>query len=234
MKIFSYNNQNYQVDDYDFLCDYETWDQNFAEGMALNLQISNKLSNKQWEVINYIRDQFEKTGECPLSYKTCKDNGLSTKEFKALFPKGYMRGACKIAGITYKDHVLHSAILKRHRGACNLLGITCNNIAEEKTKKEEMTKKVYRVDIYGFLVDPKEWDETYAIYKAEELKLASGLTEQHWNIINYLRSSFEKNKSIPTLFDCCEANALEIEDLEKLFPDGYQRGAVKIAGLRIP
>jgi hypothetical protein len=30
MKIFSYNNKNYQVDDYDFLCEYENWDRDFA------------------------------------------------------------------------------------------------------------------------------------------------------------------------------------------------------------
>jgi tRNA 2-thiouridine synthesizing protein E len=225
MKIFSYNNKNYQVDDYDFLCEYENWDRDFAEGMALNLSISGKLSNKHWEVINYIREQFEITGECPLVYKTCKANGLSTKYFKLLFPTGYMRGACKLAGITYKDRII------------NYYGEpeppVTKLTAEEKAKQKEIKNKIYRVDIFGFLVEPKEWDETYAVYKAKELKIAGGLTEKHWNIIKYLRDSFEKNKNIPNVFDCCEANAIEIEDLERLFPDGYQRGAVKIAGLRI-
>ena len=29
------------------------------------------------------------------------------------------------------------------------------------------------------------------------------------------------------------ATSLDLEELEELFPDGYQRGAVKIAGLRV-
>jgi tRNA 2-thiouridine synthesizing protein E len=33
--------------------------------------------------------------------------------------------------------------------------------------------------------------------------------------------------------ETCEANDLDIDELEQLFPDGYHRGAVKIAGLRL-
>jgi len=38
---------------------------------------------------------------------------------------------------------------------------------------------------------------------------------------------------VPTLYETCTASDLELEDLERLFPDGYQRGVVKIAGLRV-
>ena len=33
--------------------------------------------------------------------------------------------------------------------------------------------------------------------------------------------------------ETCEANDIDIDELEQLFPDGYHRGAVKIAGLRL-
>jgi tRNA 2-thiouridine synthesizing protein E len=39
--------------------------------------------------------------------------------------------------------------------------------------------------------------------------------------------------SYPSVTETCEVNDLDIEELEQLFPDGYHRGAVKIAGLRL-
>ena len=37
---------------------------------------------------------------------------------------------------------------------------------------------------------------------------------------------------VPTVYEACADNGLELEDLEQLFSDGYHRGAVKLAGLR--
>jgi tRNA 2-thiouridine synthesizing protein E len=52
-------------------------------------------------------------------------------------------------------------------------------------------------------------------------------------VIKYLRDSFERENVVPPFIECCEANGLGLEGLERLLPDGYQRGAVKIAGIRI-
>ena len=59
------------------------------------------------------------------------------------------------------------------------------------------------------------------------------LTNKHWGVIRFLRQSYMENGQVPTVFETCERCGLEIEDLERLFPDGYHRGAVKIAGLRV-
>ena len=58
------------------------------------------------------------------------------------------------------------------------------------------------------------------------------LNHDHWKIIYYLRASYRKNKVVPTIYETCEDNDVEIGDLERMFTDGYHRGAVKIAGLR--
>jgi tRNA 2-thiouridine synthesizing protein E len=105
--------------------------------------------------------------------------------------------------------------------------------AKERASRLDMNNKVYRVDVFGFLVDPDEWDEDFAVAKALEMKMPGGLTKRRREVIRHLRDSFEKNKVVPTVIECCEANNLEIEELAALFPDGYQRGAVKIAGLRV-
>jgi tRNA 2-thiouridine synthesizing protein E len=65
------------------------------------------------------------------------------------------------------------------------------------------------------------------------MKMPQILGEEHWRIIHYLRKSYRKNKTIPTVFETCKDNRIDLADLERLFPDGYHRGAVKIAGLRV-
>ena len=88
------------------------------------------------------------------------------------------------------------------------------------------------MDIRGFLIDPSEWDEDYAVFKALEMKMP-GLDEDHWEIISFIRKRYEETGIVPTVHEVCENKQIEIETLESLFPDGYHRGAVKIAGLRI-
>ena len=55
MKTFRYKNKAYEVDDLGFLQDYEEWDKDFADGMALEVGISDGLSEEHWHVINYVR-----------------------------------------------------------------------------------------------------------------------------------------------------------------------------------
>ena len=90
------------------------------------------------------------------------------------------------------------------------------------------------MDVRGFLVDPDEWDEHYAAHRAYEMKMAGGkLSKMHWQVIRFLRSNFYKTGNLPTVSEACEANDIAVDELEQLFPDGYHRGAVKIAGLRL-
>ncbi len=58
------------------------------------------------------------------------------------------------------------------------------------------------------------------------------LTSDHWRVIHFLRDAFKQSKRIPTVYETCEGCQLDLDQLEALFPDGYHRGAVKIAGLR--
>ena len=96
------------------------------------------------------------------------------------------------------------------------------------------TDKIYHVDVRGFLTDPDDWDENYAAHRAYDMKIPGGrLNEKQWQIIRFLRESYASNNTIPTVYETCASNEIEIDELERLFPDGYHRGAVKIAGLRI-
>ena len=147
MEIFKYNNKEYKVDIYGFIVNPASWDENFAEGIALELNISGGLTEKHWNIIRFIRETYDKTHSCPVVYDTCKQNNLTLHDLKSLFPLGYQRGACKIAGVTFQD-----GFLRYH-----------THEKRPETIKIEKSQKKYTIDVYGFLINPAEWDKNFAI-----------------------------------------------------------------------
>jgi tRNA 2-thiouridine synthesizing protein E len=218
MGTFNYEAKTYTVDDKGFLLEFDTWDENFAKGMSEHLKIPEGLTGEHWDVIHSIRNSFRETGKCPLVYETCRMMGLRLKDLRRLFPTGYLRGACKLAGITYKEGFLGQSYLPTAAEDLNTISYS----------------KTYETDVRGFLVHPDEWDEYYAVFRAYDMKIPGGkLTEKHWNVIHFLRKSYGETAVVPTVYETCDALCIDLEELEKLFPDGYHRGAVKIAGLRV-
>jgi TusE/DsrC/DsvC family sulfur relay protein len=210
-------NKSYAVDSAGFLMDSCQWDEDFAEGTAGELGITGGLQKEHWEVINFIRRTFKETGTCPLVYQTCRMKNIDLAALKMLFPSGYLRGACRLAGITYKEGYLDQAGL--------------DEFAERISADTQ--EKTYRIDVRGFLIDPDEWDEKFALFTAYNMKMPGRLKSDHWKVIHFLRESYKRNHIVPTVYETCEVNDLELRDLEILFPDGYHRGAVKLAGLRV-
>jgi TusE/DsrC/DsvC family sulfur relay protein len=217
MGIVMFKEKSFAIDSAGFLLDSCQWDEDFAEGMAGELGITGNLQREHWQIINFVRRTFKETGTCPLVYQTCRMNNLDLAALKKLFPTGYLRGACKLAGITYKEGYLDQA------------GI--NEFAERISAGAK--EKTYRIDVRGFLVDADEWDEKFALFAAHNMKMPGKLNDNHWKIIYFLRESFKRNHIVPTVYETCEVNNLNLKQLEELFPDGYHRGAVKLAGLRV-
>jgi tRNA 2-thiouridine synthesizing protein E len=220
MGTFSHKGKVYEVDSMNFLTNCNDWDENFAEGLAPQLSIPRGLTKEHWEVIKTIRKVYMEEGDFPNVYETCSVCGLRIPELRKLFPTGYWRGACKLAGVISwggpLGPVFHPV-----------------NLSEMKPFIESYDK-TYEIDVRGFLVNPDNWDEYYAVYKAYEMKIHEGkLSDRHWKIIKFLRESYQQNKEVPTIYETCEVNQIDMEELEQLFPDGYHRGAVKLAGLRI-
>jgi tRNA 2-thiouridine synthesizing protein E len=219
MRTLIFNNKVYTVDDQNLLNDFNKWDENFAAGVAEMLNMEVPLTKRHWDIIYFIRNSFKQTGECPLVYKTCKANKLKYNDLKVLFPTGYQRGACLLSGVPYYDPAVFYYASEKQ-------------LPSKEEAVQSITEKVYRVNVFGFLIDPSEWDEAFALNKANEISMQKNLSEKQWKIIYYLRNSYRNNNVIPTVYDCCEANQTDLEELEMLFPRGYHRGAVKIAGLR--
>lgn len=247
------NSKSYIVDDEGFLMDFNQWDKAFADGLAPQLLIQGGLTAKHWEVIRFIRDWYIEKGNCPIVYHTCKKFKFRINQLKELFPTGYRRGACKLAGISYKSiyygnpdkpqllpfdpeiYLTNKYVNFGNPSNPAVLPEKCKSDAlpKELKKMPELSEKQYIVDVCGFLIDPDSWDEQFAIHKAYEFREMDILTEKHWQIIYFLRSRFTQNGTIPTVYDTCSHFQMEIDELADLFPDGYHRGAVKIAGLRM-
>lgn len=212
-----YNGKKYRIDAQGFLLFPEDWDEDFANIMAEKLHYPAGLTDKHWKVIYFIRNTFNKMNECPLIYVACKMNNLGLGELKELFPQGYLRGACKLAGITYREGKFQVTWLEEH--------------LPYYTREYEGRK--YKTDAFGFLLDADDWDENFAVHRAYELRMPDYLTSRHWDIIYFLRDRYHETGSVPTVYVTCEVNRLTLDELENLFPMGYHRGAVNIAGLRV-
>jgi len=217
MASIMHGSKTYEIDDQGFLMDFNAWDKSFAEYLASKGGIPDGLSEEHWSIIKYIRTFYIETGECPLVFQACRAADLKLRDFRRLFPQGYLRGACKLAGITYKEG---------YNGILPYPG-------PSRSTSQAAAEKTYLVNIRGFLVDPDSWDRDYATAKAHELKMPHGLTDRHWQVIDFLRNEFKRKGAVPTIYETCDAAGLEIDDLESLFPDGYHRGAVKLAGLKV-
>lgn len=74
------------------------WDVQIANELAKEEGI-NELTEKHWQVINYMRKVFSETGDSPSIRKLTKESGVETKELYALFPKGPAKKAARIAGL---------------------------------------------------------------------------------------------------------------------------------------
>ncbi|WP_127019541.1 TusE/DsrC/DsvC family sulfur relay protein [Flagellimonas beolgyonensis] len=84
------------VDQEGYLTDFSQWNKEIGTEIAKEQGID--MTDKHWEVIDYIQQQFK--NEEPLSIRGIKKSGvLDIKEFYALFPGGPLKKATMIAGI---------------------------------------------------------------------------------------------------------------------------------------
>jgi len=103
----------------------------------------------------------------------------------------------------------------------------------------EVNDKSYEVDEEGYLVDLSTWDKDVAeaMAKADNIDL----TDEHWNIINFLREYYEEYQIAPAVRVLTKAVGKKLgkekgnsKYLYGLFPYGPGKQACKFAGLPKP
>jgi tRNA 2-thiouridine synthesizing protein E len=87
-----------EVDSEGFLLDAEQWNEQIAQEIARANGIE-QLSDRHWQVINFMRKTYLETGSAPSIRSLGKTSGVPIKELYELFPKGPAKLAAKIGGI---------------------------------------------------------------------------------------------------------------------------------------
>jgi tRNA 2-thiouridine synthesizing protein E len=203
--------RSYSLDQHGYLDTPEQWDEHFAEEMAKKQGILAGLTDEHWSFIRYLRKKFIDEETVPLIITACIDNKIRLSKLRSLFPSGYHRGACKLAGINY-------AFMYNVN-----IWITYENYTTLRTE--------FKLTETGYLADFEKWRERFAMLVLHESDQPQQMTGKHRTIIAFLRDYFAHAKGIPTVYETCKSNHITLKELMGLFPAGYRRGACRAAGL---
>jgi tRNA 2-thiouridine synthesizing protein E len=87
-----------EFDDQGFMADYKEWDRDVASELATEIGI-NDLSDRHWQVIEFVRSDYEEQGDAPTLRRITQQSDVSTKELYKLFPKGPAKKVAYVAGL---------------------------------------------------------------------------------------------------------------------------------------
>jgi len=98
----------------------------------------------------------------------------------------------------------------------------------------ESKEKQVEVNEEGFLANPEEWDKEIAELLAKVEEGIENLTEDHWEVINYIRNYYLEKNLAPMVRKVCKNTGFQLKYIYELFPSGPAKGACKVAGLPKP
>ena len=98
----------------------------------------------------------------------------------------------------------------------------------------ESKKKQVEVNEEGFLSNPEEWDKEIAEVLAKVEEGIENLTDDHWEVINYIRNYYLEKNLAPMVRKVCKNTGFQLKYIYELFPSGPAKGACKVAGLPKP
>ncbi len=93
------------------------------------------------------------------------------------------------------------------------------------------------LDGEGYLIEPLHWTEEVALALASREKI--DLTEEHWDVIRFMRRYYEEHRVAPdarfVIRHIMESRGPGARNrLFELFPYGYPGQACRIAGMKRP
>lgn len=110
----------------------------------------------------------------------------------------------------------------------------------DKISEINLASGPVKVDEAGFLVDPETWTREFVEYRAEIENI--DLLAEHWEVLEFMRTSWSENgvavdarhvfNLLKKKHDVDKAGAKSV--LFDLFPYGYVKQAVKMAGMKQP
>ena len=88
-------------------------------------------------------------------------------------------------------------------------------------------------DAEGFFVHPEQWSGDMAPGIARDNGIPA-LTDRHWQVINFMRTTYLQTGSAPSIRTLGKASGVPIKELYQLFPKGPAKLAAKVAGIPKP
>lgn len=85
------------VNDEGFMTDYTEWTEDVARALAANIGI--ELTDAHWQVLRFVRQDYDAEGESPTLRRVANIGGVPTKQLFALFPKKPAKKMSYIAGV---------------------------------------------------------------------------------------------------------------------------------------
>ena len=98
MPTVTYAGTQVAVNDEGFFTDPAQWREEMAPLIARQEGIT-ELTERHWQVIKFMRHEYEAKGAGPTVRVLAKTSGVPVKELYQLFPHGPAKEAAKIAGI---------------------------------------------------------------------------------------------------------------------------------------
>jgi tRNA 2-thiouridine synthesizing protein E len=89
------------------------------------------------------------------------------------------------------------------------------------------------VDAEGFFQKPEQWTEDLALEIARQNGIPD-LNDRHWLVIRFMRETYLKSGSAPTIRTLGKDSGVPIKELYQLFPKGPAKLAAKIGGIPKP
>ena len=98
MPTVTYAGTAVTVNDEGFFTDPAQWREDMAPLIARQEGLT-ELTDRHWQVIKFMRDEYEVKGTGPTVRVLGKASGVPVRELYQLFPHGPAKEAAKIAGI---------------------------------------------------------------------------------------------------------------------------------------
>jgi dissimilatory sulfite reductase related protein len=89
------------------------------------------------------------------------------------------------------------------------------------------------VDAEGFLQKPEQWTEDLGLEIARQNGIPD-LTDRHWTVIRFMRDTYLRTGTAPTIRTLGKDSGVPIKELYQLFPKGPAKLAAKIGGIPKP
>lgn len=88
-----------ELNDEGFFVDPEQWTTDMVPQLADEWGVPGPLTDKHWQVLDFMRQEYFEKGTGPTVRKLGKASGITVKELYVLFPKGPAKLAARVAGI---------------------------------------------------------------------------------------------------------------------------------------